>query len=74
MAGHSYSKEAHSRAVGKYIKENYDRVTLQISKSSGLKEEITQHIANTGKYASLKEFFITAAKTQMELDKQESTQ
>ena len=44
MASHTYSKEAHSRAVVKFVKNKLDRIEMRCTKESGLKQEIVEHI------------------------------
>ena len=39
MASHTYSPEAHSRAVTKFVKTHLDRIEMRCTKDSGLKEK-----------------------------------
>lgn len=48
MPRNSSSAKAHSKAVTKYIKNNYDRIEIKLSKESHLKETIINHIKLTG--------------------------
>lgn len=66
MASHTSSKEARNRAVTKYVKENYDRITLCLTKKSNLKEIISAHIAKTGE--NMTSFIIRAIKETIEND------
>jgi predicted HicB family RNase H-like nuclease len=66
VASHTYSPEAHSRAVTKYIKKNIDRIEMRVTKESGLKETITNHAAAMGE--SLNAFITRAVIEQMKRD------
>ena len=48
MPRNSSSAKAQSKAVTKYIKNNYDRVEIRLSKESHLKETIINHAKITG--------------------------
>lgn len=48
MARHTSSPEAHSKAMTKYIKKNYDRIEIRFTKESKVKEKILNHTAITG--------------------------
>ena len=43
MASHTYSPEAHSRAVTKFVKTHLDRIEMRCTKDSGLKQKIVEH-------------------------------
>ncbi|MCD8237713.1 MAG: hypothetical protein LUC92_00005 [Clostridiales bacterium] len=58
MASHSKSPEAHSRAVAKYTKNNYDRIDFKMTKESGLKAKLTDHVSVTGE--SINQFITRA--------------
>ena len=68
MASHTYSPEAHSRAVTKFVKTHLDRIEMRCTKDSGLKNEIVEHIKNTGE--SINAFMIRAVKETMDRDKE----
>ena len=67
MPSHTYSKEALNKAVTKYVKQNYDRITIRLTKESGLKQQIDNHISQTGE--SLNAFAVRAIKEALENDK-----
>ena len=48
MASHSFSPQAHSRAVAKYSKLHYDRIEIRYTKESGMKQAIADHAALNG--------------------------
>lgn len=66
MASHTYSKEAHSRAVVKFVKNKLDRIEMRCTKESGLKQEIVEHTKMTGE--SINAFMLRAVKETMERD------
>jgi hypothetical protein len=66
MPSHTSSKEARNKAVTKYVKENYDRVSLRFTKESNLKQVIQEHIVKTGE--SVTSFIIRAIKETIEND------
>ncbi|MCD8214693.1 MAG: ABC transporter ATP-binding protein [Clostridiales bacterium] len=67
MASHTYSPEALSKAVTKYKKNKYDRIVIDATKESGLKEIIYSHAAETGE--SVNTFLKRAALEAIERDK-----
>ena len=70
MPSHTYSKKALNKAVTKYVKQNYDRITIRLTKDSGLKQQIDEHIAKTGE--SLNSFTVRAIKEALENDKKKN--
>ena len=67
MASHTYSPEAHSRAVTKFVKTHLDRIEMRCTKDSGLKEKIIEHTKGTGE--SINAFLLRAVQETMERDK-----
>ena len=67
MASHTYSPQAHSKAVTKYTKEKLDRIEFRVPKKSGLKAEIYAHAAKNGE--SVNAFIVRAVKEAMEREK-----
>ncbi|MCD8215071.1 MAG: ABC transporter ATP-binding protein [Clostridiales bacterium] len=72
MAGHTYSPQALSRAVTKYTKNTYDRIEMKVTKESGLKNKILEHIAETEE--SMNVFLKRAVIETMERDKKKPKQ
>ncbi len=66
MASHSSSPEARSRAMTKYLKANYDRIEIKYTKTSGMKQVITEHAAKNNE--SVQAFIQRAIKQAIEND------
>ena len=64
MASHSASPAAHSRAVTKYMKENYEQISIKYKK--GERQPIADHAAKMGE--SVPQFVKRAIKETMEND------
>ena len=70
MASHTYSPEAHSRAVTKFVKTHLDRIEMRCTKESGLKAEIIEHTKTTGE--SVNAFMLRAVKETLARDKEKA--
>ena len=70
MASHTYSPEAHSRAVTKFVKTHLDRIEMRCTKESGLKAEIVEHTKSTGE--SVNAFMLRAVRETMARDKEKA--
>lgn len=46
MASHTYSPQAHSRAITKYTKDKLDRIEIRIPKETGFKAQVTEYRKN----------------------------
>ena len=66
MSSHTYSPEAHSRAVTKFVKTHLDRIEMRCTKDSGLKQKIVEHTQKTGE--SINAFMIRAVQETTERD------
>lgn len=64
MASHTYSPQAHSRAITKYTKDKLDRIEMHISKETGFKTSVTEYARSKG--LSVNAFIIEAVKKAME--------
>ena len=63
MASHSYSSQAHSKAITKYTKEKLDRIEIRIPKETGFKTTVTEYARSKG--LSVNAFIIEAVKKAM---------
>ena len=64
MASHTYSPQAHSRAITKYTKDKLDRIEIRIPKETGFKTAVTEYARSKG--LSVNAFIIEAVKKAME--------
>ena len=64
MASHTYSPQAHSRAITKYTKDKLDRIEIRIPKETGFKARVTEYARSKG--LSVNAFIIEAVKKAME--------
>ncbi len=63
MASHTYSPQAHSRAITKYTKDKFDRIEIRIPKETGFKGQVTEYARSKG--SSVNAFIIEAVKKAM---------
>ena len=64
MASHTYSPQAHSRAITKYTKDKLDRIEIRIPKETGFKAQVTEYASSKG--SSVNAFIIEAVRKAME--------
>ena len=63
MASHTYTPQAHSRAITKYTKDKLDRIEIRIPKETGFKAQVTEYARSKG--LSVNAFIIEAVKKAM---------